>query len=291
MIPESPERQDLTSYSRFVLYGLVLPLLFIAGVQLFLLSEQTETYFAWTFAAPISAAFLGAGYWAAMIHAYTGARSRAWSFVRTSLPPALTATGLLSITTFLHIDKFHLASPLLLTRFVTWVWILVYIFVPPILAIAWIVQSRQPGAHARGNDPLPAWMRAGFGLLAVIALFSGLGLFLVPERMAALWPWAVTPLPARAVSSWLSAFGVACAALVLENDIRNGAGTSSSLCAFCTLELVVIARFASALDWGKPMSIAYVLFLVLGVIVTGANVVMNRTPPAPLGHPPQMRHR
>ena len=58
---------SLTSYSRFILYGLVLPLLFIAGIQLFVLSGQTDTYFAWTFAAPFSAAFMGAGYWAAMV--------------------------------------------------------------------------------------------------------------------------------------------------------------------------------------------------------------------------------
>ena len=76
------ERQDLTLYSQSVLYGLVLPLLFIAGVQLFILSTQTETYFAWTFAAPIAAAFLGAGYWAAMFHAYIGARGRSWAAVR-----------------------------------------------------------------------------------------------------------------------------------------------------------------------------------------------------------------
>src|SRR5215218_10825438 len=84
----------LTSYSRFVLYGLVLPLLFIAGVQLFLLSEQTETYFAWTFAAPFSAAFMGAGYWAAMLHAYSGAHARDWVYVRTSMTAALTATSM-----------------------------------------------------------------------------------------------------------------------------------------------------------------------------------------------------
>ena len=268
----------LTLYSRFVLYGLVLPLLFIAGVQLFLLSEQTETYFAWTFAAPFSAAFMGAGYWAAMLHAYTGAQSRAWSFVRTSLPAAVTATTLLSITTFLHIDKFHLASPLLVTRFVTWVWILVYVIVPPLLVIAWIMQSRMPGASARGNHPLPAWMRAGFVLLAAFALLSGLSLFLAPEGMSARWPWAVTPLAARAVSSWLTAFGVACATLVLENDIRNGAGTSASLFAFCILELVVVARYAAAIDWGKPIAIAYMLFLVIGVLVTGANLLASRNP-------------
>ena len=275
------ERQDLTLYSRFVLYGLVLPLLFIAGVQLFLLSEQTETYFAWTFAAPFSAAFLGAGYWAAMLHAYTGAKSRAWSFVRSSLPAAVTATTLLSLTTFLHLDKFHLASPLPITRFVTWVWILVYVVVPPILVIAWIIQSRQPGANVRGSHPLPTWMRGAFGLLAAFALFCGLGLFLVPERMAAIWPWAVTPLAARAVSSWLTAFGVACGALVFENDIRNGAGTCSSLFAFCLLELVVLARYAPAMDWARPLSIGYVLFLLLGAVVTGANLLASRAPSQP----------
>jgi len=163
------DSQGLTTYSRFVLYGLVLPLLFIAGIQLFVLAEQIETYFAWTFTAPISAAFLGAGYWSAMFHAYTGARAKAWEYVRTSMPAALTATGLLTITTFLHLDKFHLNSPLLLTRFVTWIWIAVYIFVPPILAIAWIIQSRLPGAHAGGRNPLPVWMRAGFALLSAFA--------------------------------------------------------------------------------------------------------------------------
>jgi hypothetical protein len=268
----------LTLYSRLVLFGLVLPLLFIAGIQLFILSAQTETYFAWTFTAPISAAFMGAGYWAAMFHAYTGARANAWAYVRTSLPAALTATGLLTITTFLHLDKFHLASPLLITRFVTWVWILVYVVVPPILAMAWIIQSRLPGAHLRGQNPLPAWVRGGFAILAVFALFSGIGLFLAPGAMSALWSWPVTPLAARAVSSWLSAFGVACATLTIENDIRHGAGTCSSLCAFCVLELIVVARYAGAMDWTRPLSIAYVLFLLLGVLVTGANLWANRKP-------------
>ena len=278
MTAATAERHDLTLYSQFVLYGLVLPLLFIAGVQLFILSEQTETFFAWTFGAPISAAFLGAGYWAAMFHAYTGARSKSWAFVRTSLPAALTATTLLSITTFLHLESFHLGSPLLVTRFVTWVWIAVYVFVPPILAIAWITQSRLPGAKERGQNPLPAWMRSSFALLAAFALFAGLGLFLVPEAMSALWHWPVTPLAARAVSSWLCAFGVACATLVLENDIKNGAGTCSSLFAFCLLQLVVVARYEATIDWGKPMAIAYVLFLVLGALITGANLLASRKP-------------
>lgn len=268
--------QGLTPYSRFVLYVLVLPLLIVAGVQLFLLSEQTETYFAWTFTAPISAAYLGAGYWAAILHAYSGARARDWAFVRTSMGAALTATTLLTITTFLHLGKFHLTSPLFLTRFVTWVWIAVYICVPPILAIAWIVQSRLPAGHLRAETPLPAWMRAGFLLLAAFALFCGLGLFFAPEAMSPLWPWTAPPLAARAVASWLSAFGVACLSLAFENDIHHGAGTSSSLFAFCVLQFVVFARYASNVDWQKPLTYGYILFLLLGLLIPGANLLVHR---------------
>lgn len=276
MTAPTSDSQNLTSYSRFVLYGLVLPLLFIAGIQLFVLAAQTGTYFAWTFAAPFSAAYMGGGYWAAMFHAYSGARSRDWSYVRTSMAAAITATSMLSITTFLHLDKFHLNSPLLITRFVTWVWIAVYIFVPPILAIAWVLQSRLPGSHSRGQNPLPAWMRAGFALLAAFAILCGLGLFFTPEAMSAFWPWAVTPLAARAVSSWLTAFGVACLTLTLENDIKHGAGTCLSLFAFCVIELIVVARYASAFDFSKPLGLAYLLFLFLGMLVTGGNLLASR---------------
>lgn len=269
-------QEGLTLYSRFVLFALVLPLLFIAGIQLFILSGQTETYFAWTFAAPISAAFMGAGYWSAMLHAYTAARAKAWADVRTSMPAALTATGLLTITTFLHLDQFHFDSSLFVTRFVTWVWIAVYVVVPPILATAWIIQSRLPGAHVRGQNTLPTWMRNSFGLLAAFALLSGLGLFIAPQFISALWPWAVSPLAARALSSWLTAFGVACATLVFENDIKHGAGTCSSLLAFCILQFIVVARYSSAIDWSKPLAIAFVLFLTIGVLVTGAILLANK---------------
>jgi hypothetical protein len=155
------------------------------------------------------------------------------------------------------------------------VWIAVYVLVPPILAIAWIIQGRLPDANVKGQNPLPAWMRGGFALLAVFALLAGLGLFLVPDTMSTLWPWAVTPLAARAISSWLSAFGVACATLTLENDIKYGAGTCSSLFAFCVLELIVVARYASAIEWARPLAIVYMLFLFLGLLISGSNLLKN----------------
>jgi len=80
----------------------------------------------------------------------------------------------------------------------------------------------------------------------------------------------------RAVASWLSAFGVACLSLTFENDIHHGAGICSSLCAFCALQLVVLARYASAIDWQRPLAYGYILFLLLGLLITGADLLAQR---------------
>lgn len=38
-------------------------LAFIAGIQLYVLSEHTDRYFAWTISSPLTAAFIGASFW------------------------------------------------------------------------------------------------------------------------------------------------------------------------------------------------------------------------------------
>ena len=50
-------------------------LVLLAGIQLFVFTEQTGTHFAWTIINPLAAAFLGAGYWASVaIEALAGGR-------------------------------------------------------------------------------------------------------------------------------------------------------------------------------------------------------------------------
>ena len=79
---------SLNRFSRlFFTFG-VIPLLFIAGVQLFILSEQTNLYFAWTIPLPFTAAFMGAGYWAALAHAFAILRNPSWDRMRASIPAA-----------------------------------------------------------------------------------------------------------------------------------------------------------------------------------------------------------
>ena len=170
--------QPLTAYARVIALVVVL-LVFLAGIQLYVLSEQTDRYFAWTIAAPVTAAFLGAGYWSALVSILYGFRQRVWVNVRSTMPTAFTATTLLLIATFLHIDKFHLTSPVLITWLAAWVWIAVYVIVPPTLLVVFILQesgarrqsakARQPtildprGAGITGCPGSPDWLRALLG--------------------------------------------------------------------------------------------------------------------------------
>jgi hypothetical protein len=94
------------------LFVVTAALVTVIAVQLFVLTEQTESYFAWTIAVPLSAAWLGAGYCSGIALLGLAARERLWCRARIVVPavPALTLAML--VTTFIHLDLFHLEGPL-----------------------------------------------------------------------------------------------------------------------------------------------------------------------------------
>jgi hypothetical protein len=64
-------------------------LVLVIGIPLYLLSPQTETYFAWTIHPPLTAAVLGAGYWASFVLELLSARERLWARTRVVVPAVL----------------------------------------------------------------------------------------------------------------------------------------------------------------------------------------------------------
>jgi hypothetical protein len=54
-------------------------LVLLAGVPLFLGSEQTDLYFAWTITPPLTAAFLGAAYWSSLVLLFLSVRQTSWA--------------------------------------------------------------------------------------------------------------------------------------------------------------------------------------------------------------------
>ena len=74
-------------------------LTFFAGTQLFVLSDHTDQFFSWTIANPMSAAFIGAGFWGAAVVVFWCARQREWTRGRVVVPTvAVVATMLLVAT-------------------------------------------------------------------------------------------------------------------------------------------------------------------------------------------------
>ncbi|OLC27590.1 MAG: hypothetical protein AUI42_02815 [Actinobacteria bacterium 13_1_40CM_2_65_8] len=262
-------------------------LVFLAGVPLFVGTEQTDRYFAWTVQPPITAAFLGASYWASCIFELAAARQRIWVRARVAVPAVLVFTTLTMVVTLVYLDRFHLSSTEPWARFVTWSWLAIYLGVPVMLGFLLLRQLREQGSDPLRVAPIPTglrWLSAG---QAAIMLLAGAALLLDPAIASWLWPWKLTALTGRAVGAWLIGFGVAALQATVEGDfdrIRIGLVTYVSLGA---LQLLALARYLSALQWARPVSWIYVGFLlsILGLGLVG--LVLSTRSPFRRGLPPR----
>jgi hypothetical protein len=242
-------------------------LVFAAGIQLFVFTERTATRFAWTIEPPLTAAFLGASYWASVALEWTAARERVWARARVAAPAVFVFTTLTLVATLLHIDRFHLGERFAFsTQLVTWVWIAVYALVPPLMAVLMVVQRRITGADPSRSARLPRWLRAVLIAEALLLGAVGAGLFAAPERTSALWPWALTPLTARAVGAWLVGIGIAAAHSASENDFRRVRPAAVSYVLLGVLHGVVVARYPDQIEWGVGAWV-YVAIIALSVVV------------------------
>src|SRR5207247_11137137 len=99
---------------------------FLAGVQLFVLTNRTEHWFAWTIAVPLTAAFLGAFYWTAIPLAALSATRRYWADARVAIPGVFVFLVLTFVTSMLHLGKFHLHDADHVARGAAWLWLVIY---------------------------------------------------------------------------------------------------------------------------------------------------------------------
>src|SRR5436190_14590092 len=172
----------------------------VAGFLLFVLTEHTDRFFSWTIEPPLTAAFLGASYWAASVLIFIASRERLWAAVRPAMPPVLVIATLLLLATLIHIDRFHRDS------IFGWFWIVVYAIVPPLLLFLLWRERRTPGGTDRRRTLLAPGLRTALLLQAAVMLVVGVWLFVGPGDAGSAWPWKLTPLTARAVGAFVSGF-------------------------------------------------------------------------------------
>jgi hypothetical protein len=259
-------------------------LVLLAGFQLFVFTDRTASYFAWTIRNPLAAAFLGGGYWASVSFETLAARQRIWANARIAVPTVLVFTVLTLVATLLHLDLFHLGGQFAIgTRIVTWAWIAIYCLVPLMMLIILVVQFAAPGGDPPRSVLLPGWV---YGLLAgqaVVLLSLGVALFAAPEQAAPWWPWKLTPLLAQATGAWLISLGVAAAHSLAERDARRLLPASFSYVLLAVLQFIAVARYPGHFEWSSAGGVIYLAFLATMLATGGVGLARGRPrPDAPM---------
>jgi hypothetical protein len=239
------------------------------GVSLYLFSGQTELLFSWTISVPLTAAFLGAGYWASFLLELLSSREHIWAKARVAVPAVLIFTSLTLLVTLLHLDRFHFGATEIITRIGTWVWLGVYVSVPILMSILLFQQLRTPGIDPVRVAPLPAWTRFVLWAQSLIMVILGIALFAAPQTFIPLWAWELTPLTGRAVGAWLVGLGIAAAHAAYENDWTRLFPMMVSYASYGVLNLIALARYpdAAGLDWSATKTWVFVIFIVSILLV------------------------
>jgi len=273
--PEAaPVVRPVIAPMRWLLYA-ASTLVFLAGLQLTVFTEQTDTYFAWTISPPLTAAFLGAAYWAAVPVEVIAARQTIWAKARVAVPAIWLFTTLTLVATLLHFGKFHFSSAITSAQGAAWFWLAIYAGVPVVMLLIGWLQIHAPGGDPPRGSPAATWMRAlvlgqGAGMLAF-----GVGLFVLPDFVGPVWPWVLTTLTARATGAWLIGIGFAALHANRENDISRIQPLAGGYTAFAVLELIAIARYSGNVNWSAPAAWVYLAFL-LSILPVGLLTLFRR---------------
>jgi len=260
-----------------VLLYIAAVLVLLAGFQLFVFTDRTATYFAWTVRNPLAAAFLGGAYWASVSFEALAARQRIWANARIAVPSVLVFTVLTLVATLLHLSQFHLGSQFATgTRIVTWTWIAIYVLVPLLMLIILAVQLTTPGGDPPRSVLLPGWVYALLAAQAIVLLVMGVALFAAPVHAAAWWPWKLTPLVARATGAWLISLGVAAVQALVERDARRLFPASFGYVLLGVLQFIALARYPDRFEWSSAAGVIYVVFLVTMLVTGGVGVARGR---------------
>jgi hypothetical protein len=240
----------------------------VAGIQLYVLSTRTADFFAWTIGVPLSAAFLGAFFWANTPGFGIALRVGEWPKVRILIVATLALTVLMAITTLRHLDIFHLDEGGFLARLAAWSWLVVYVGLPWLLLASFVRQEQVSGAGAYSvEDPLLGWVRVFFFVQALGTTVLGVGLSFAPGIFAEVWPWSLPALPAGAVGAWILAFAAASWWVLREGDWQRVRIAIPGYLALCALLLVAVLRFREDLVDGARTSV-YVATVVALFVLT-----------------------
>jgi hypothetical protein len=242
----------ITRWSGYV----IAPVLFLAFVSLYSYPGGTGTYFAWEISPNLTPLLMGAGYGAGAYFFYRVVTIDEWHRVHVLFPGIAVFTLAMGVATVLHWDAFNHG------HFSTWLWVFLYVVTPVLIPVLWIyngqTDSRTPPLE---DETVPPIVRKVSGIVGVAMTLTLLVLFLVPEVMIEMWPWAVSPLTSRVLLGWAAVFSVVNVFFAFETRWSAAKIPIQCLVIWFSLMLVGFAR-----SWGDVDPSNSLLWVVLGGI-------------------------
>lgn len=249
----------------------------LAVLQLLLLADVADRYWAWTIRTELTAAFLGAAYGGGFVLSVVALRQRYWSRIRLPILTVTAFTWLTGVATLVHLHRLHLMSGWPFARVAAWVWLAVYIVVPVACLVVVARQERRRVRTVPVLRPLSDGLTAALAIEGAVFFAAGVLLFAggwsvhhdEPRSAAAFWPWALTPLSAQIIGAWLIALGVAAALAIVQGDVGRQLVAATTYTAFGVFEFVAVTWHWPQLNRHDAWLWAYLTFLA-AVVLTGA---------------------
>lgn len=245
----APPIRPTTPLSRYLVLAASF-LVLMVFLTLFFLTEQTADYFAWTINPPLTALFIASGYGASFVLELMAFRQRTWAEASIAIYGVIAFSFLTLVATVLHRDRFHFDDPTFITAAGTWVWLGIYASVPLLMSVAVLDQWQTQGDPPPVRAPISRPLRLGLLTHNLLGIQVGILLFITPQQMAIVWPWALTPLTGRAVAAWLIGLSVTLMVGVWGGDWERLKAVIISYTTFMVLLVISVVRYSTVIDWG-----------------------------------------
>ena len=247
------------------------------GITLFALPDRTADYWAWTIKAPLTAAFMGAGYLGAAVSLFLAARTVEWERVRIVAVAALTLTTVTLVATILEPEPFAFGEGGV-TELVAWIWLAVYVGLPPLVLTAFVLQERAGGAREYASE-LPAGRTTRLVLGCAGVALAAVGLALVAEWswLVERWAWPLVPLPAKVVGAWLCTYAAGLLWVALRDaDWRRFRLGAIAAFVAVGLQLAAAVRLRDGLDGGSSTAVYVVGVVTVLAMLAAAAITEER---------------
>jgi hypothetical protein len=232
-----------------VLSAVLIPILLGASLMLYVLPDVGTDRFAWPLRPLMSSMMLGATYLGGATFFLTVLVSRRWRHVWLGFLPIAAFAGTLGIATLLHWENFSHE------RWGFWIWAGLYFGVPVLLPILWYLNHRlADGVEMVREGELPSLVRLVLAGLGIVLTTAAVLLFVLPDLMIPTWPWTLTPLTARIMSSMFILPGLVGLAVAYDGSWASARYLLKTMALTVMLMLVAIVVARADLDWSSPTS-------------------------------------